>query len=46
MPVQLGASSETMSQVLESELQPEALIVLNPPTELLNQGGGPGFFGR
>ncbi|MFU8773194.1 MAG: efflux RND transporter periplasmic adaptor subunit, partial [Anaerolineales bacterium] len=46
VPVQLGASSETMSQVLESELQPEALIVLNPPTELFNQGGGPGFFGR
>jgi HlyD family secretion protein len=44
--VLLGASSETMSQVLESDLQPGALIVLNPPSDPFTPSGGPGFFGR
>jgi HlyD family secretion protein len=44
--VALGASSETMSQVLEGELKQGDLIVLNPPADLFDHSGPPGFFGR
>lgn len=40
--IRLGASSETNSQVLEGELQPGDLIVLNPPT-VFSQNGPPPF---
>jgi HlyD family secretion protein len=46
LPVLLGGSSETMSQVLESDLQPGNLVVLNPPSDPFNQSSRPGFFGR
>jgi HlyD family secretion protein len=36
--IQLGASSDTMSEVLESELQVGDPIVLNPPLEFDNNG--------
>jgi len=43
--IQLGASSDTSSQVLDGELQEGDPIILNPPTTLdqFNGGGGPGF---
>ena len=46
-PVQitLGASSETMSQVLEGELQVGDPIVLNPPA-VFDQNGPPPFVGQ
>lgn len=40
--IRLGASSETNSQVLEGDLQPGDLIVLNPPT-VFSQNGPPPF---
>lgn len=48
VPVVLGASSDTNSQVLEGEVQAGDLIVLNPPLQLgPGAGGGPGsFFGQ
>jgi len=42
VPVVLGASSDTDSQVLESDLRVGDLIVLNPPLEL--EQPGPGSF--
>jgi len=42
VPIQLGASSETHSQVIDGELQPGDEIVLNPPTEFSFFGDGPG----
>ncbi|HET7010698.1 MAG TPA: efflux RND transporter periplasmic adaptor subunit [Anaerolineales bacterium] len=47
IPVRLGVSSETDSQVLEGELAEGDLIVLNPPTELADFGPPrPGMFIR
>ena len=43
--IELGSSSDTMSEVVGGELTVGAVIVLNPPTEF-NQNGGPGFMGR
>jgi HlyD family secretion protein len=45
VPVTLGASSETVSQVLEGELKPGDPVVLNPPT-VFEQDGPPPFVGR
>jgi HlyD family secretion protein len=45
VPVRLGVSSETDSQVLEGDLAEGDLIVLNPPTELADFGPPrPGMF--
>lgn len=38
IPIRLGVSSETDSQVLEGDLQEGDLIVLNPPAELVDFG--------
>lgn len=48
VPVVLGASSDTNSQVLQGEVSAGDLIVLNPPLQLgAGAGGGPGsFFGQ
>jgi HlyD family secretion protein len=55
VPVKLGASSETLSQVLESDLQAGDLILYNPSSDIISEesvfgpGGGNnnpnGFFG-
>ncbi len=42
--IRLGASSDTMSEVLESDLQIGDQIILNPPLEF--EGGGPPPFVR
>jgi len=41
--VNLGASSDTMSEVVSSDLKAGDLIILNPPSTLFqnNNGGGP-----
>ncbi|RMF39880.1 MAG: efflux RND transporter periplasmic adaptor subunit [Anaerolineae bacterium] len=44
VPITLGASSETVSQVLEGDLQEGDAIILNPPAQFNQQGGPP--FGR
>jgi len=44
VPIVLGASSETDSQVLEGDLQSGDLIVLNPPL-VLDTSGPPSFVG-
>ncbi|RME07447.1 MAG: efflux RND transporter periplasmic adaptor subunit [Anaerolineae bacterium] len=44
VPITLGASSDTYSEVLEGDLQPGDEVILNPPRELYDQttfGGGP-----
>ena len=46
VPVSLGASSDTMSQVLDGNLQNGDSIVLNPPTNFSNTGGPPPFVTR
>jgi HlyD family secretion protein len=38
--IKLGASADTMSQVLDGDLKVGDLIILNPPTQF-DQGGGP-----
>jgi HlyD family secretion protein len=45
--VTLGASSDTMSEVVTSTLKAGDLIILNPPSTLFNRpnGGGGGPFG-
>jgi HlyD family secretion protein len=43
--VTLGASSDTASQVLDSQLRPSDQIVLNPPVQF-DQNGPPSFMGR
>ncbi|MBW8012625.1 MAG: efflux RND transporter periplasmic adaptor subunit [Chloroflexi bacterium] len=46
--ITLGFSTDTHSEVLETELQVGDLIVLNPPTDFFSEpgsGGGGGFFG-
>jgi HlyD family secretion protein len=46
IPVSLGASSDTMSQVLESNLQIGDTVVLNPPQVLFTTDGPPPFVTR
>lgn len=46
VPISLGASSDTMSQVLDGNLQNGDNIVLNPPTVFSNTGGPPPFVRR
>jgi HlyD family secretion protein len=45
--IELGASNDTMSQVLKGELKEGDIVVLNPPTTLFggSTGGGPGSGG-
>ena len=43
--ITLGASSETMSEVIAGELKAGDQIVLNPPT-VFEQNGPPPFVGR
>jgi HlyD family secretion protein len=45
--VNLGASSDTMSEVVSSDLKVGDLIILNPPSALFDRrnGGGGGPFG-
>jgi HlyD family secretion protein len=43
--IKLGSSSDMMSEVLDSELKPGDLIVLNPPIEF-ERGGPPPFVNR
>jgi HlyD family secretion protein len=47
-PVQvtIGASSSTHSEVVAGSIQPGDLIVLNPPTTLVENPGGTFFFGN
>jgi HlyD family secretion protein len=46
VPISLGASSDTMSQVLDGNLQSGDSIVLNPPITFSNTGGPPPFVMR
>lgn len=46
VPVTLGASSDTASEVLEGSLQLGDLVVLNPPLDFSNTGGPPPFVSR
>lgn len=46
VPIVLGVSSETDSQVVEGDLQVGESIVLNPPSEFESDGGPGGFFSR
>ncbi len=44
VPINLGPSSDTMSQVISGDLKDGDMIILNPPSTLFNQhpgGGGP-----
>ncbi len=44
LPIDLGASSDTMSQVTSGDLKTGDMIILNPPSTFFNQhpsGGGP-----
>ncbi len=45
VPVTLGQSSTTYSEVVQGDIQPGDLIVLNPPTTTVQNNGG-GFFFR
>jgi HlyD family secretion protein len=45
VPVTIGASSNTHSEVVEGNIQPGDLIVLNPPTATITGGNGAFFFG-
>ncbi len=47
VPVTLGSSSDTTSEVIASDLKVGDLIILNPPSNLFNpgEGGGGGPFG-
>jgi HlyD family secretion protein len=42
--VTLGASSDSVSEVLTGDLQEGDIIILNPPVSLTQPSGGPGFF--
>ena len=42
IPITLGASSETYSELIDGEIESGDLVVLNPPTEFEHPGG---FFG-
>ena len=51
--IELGASNDTMSEVLKGDLKKGDVVVLNPPTSFMNGSGGPmsgggggGFFGQ
>jgi len=44
VPITLGASSETVSQVLDGALKEGDLVILNPPSQFEQDGGPP--FGR
>jgi HlyD family secretion protein len=46
IPISLGASSETMSQLLDGNLQSGDTIVLNPPQVFSTTGGPPSFVTR
>jgi HlyD family secretion protein len=46
VPISLGASSDTMSQVVDGNLQNGDSIVVNPPTTFSNTGGPPPFVRR
>lgn len=46
VPISLGASSDTMSQVMDGNLQNGDNIVLNPPSTFSNSGGPPPFMSR
>jgi HlyD family secretion protein len=39
----LGASSDTVSEVLSGELQEGSIVVLNPPADFTSMDGPPGF---
>jgi HlyD family secretion protein len=39
VPVKLGASSDTMSELVSSDLKAGDLVVLNPPAEFTSSGG-------
>jgi HlyD family secretion protein len=41
IPITLGASAETMSEVLSGDLKEGDLVILNPPSNLFNQRNGP-----
>jgi HlyD family secretion protein len=43
--IQLGATAETTSQVLDGDLKVGDLIILNPPTQFQQSGGPPGAGG-
>lgn len=43
--IRLGASSDTMSVIVDGDLKVGELVVLNPPIELSHPAGGPGFMG-
>jgi HlyD family secretion protein len=45
VPIELGASSELYSEVINGELKEGDLIVLNPPSSLLDMEPGGGRFG-
>jgi HlyD family secretion protein len=48
IPITLGATAETMSEVLSGDLKEGDKVILNPPTNFSrpqNGGGGGGFFG-
>jgi HlyD family secretion protein len=45
IPIQLGVSSETFSEVLEGKLSPGQRVVLNPPAVFEAGGGPPPFVG-
>ncbi len=40
IPISLGASAETMSEVLSGDLKEGDQVILNPPSNLFNQGNG------
>jgi len=46
VPITLGASSDTHSEVVEGDLKVGDEVVLNPPRELTDEGGGFGPGGR
>ncbi len=39
----LGASSDTVSEILSGEVEDGTIVVLNPPTDLMTMDGPPGF---
>jgi HlyD family secretion protein len=45
MPIELGVSSDTYSEVVGGDLKEGDAIILNPPTTFFESGGQPGFMG-
>jgi HlyD family secretion protein len=39
--IRLGATSDTVSEVVGGDLKEGDLVVLNPPAAMFNPGGGP-----